>query len=358
MSCSTAAVTSTCSAPATRPRGGCGGRSRARRRRHRAPAPDHRRPRRPGPQELVGPQPQRQRVRPGLTVAGVPLGRQLTEVEQQVVAVRPDERLPALDLARAGAAELGGHRLGQRGAAGSSPSPRALHSALAVRRPGSSGAEDGQAGGVETCRPASRTYGASRATRNSRAASSSPPSAASWASHTSRVELDGAPESSRTGSRWHLPRPWPGTPLEQGAALAQHLVESDRTPRTAGRGGRQAVEEPAAAVRVTLDQGEVPGAKSTERSTRAPCAAAGRGTVQRARFARPGVILSSTTGVRPSRSTAVRDDGPLGPGAHQRRVGGDLVPAERGDAAARPDQTVLPARSGRRARGGRGGGPS
>ena len=76
-----------------------------------------------GAQQFVAGQPERQRVGPGLAVAGVALGRQVAEGEGQVVAVRPDEGHPALHLAGPGAGERveqGPLQLGPAGGAGGS----------------------------------------------------------------------------------------------------------------------------------------------------------------------------------------------------------------------------------------------
>ena len=53
-----------------------------------------------GPQQLETAQPQRQRGRPRLAVAGVAAHRQLTDGQVDVVAVRSDEVHPALELGR------------------------------------------------------------------------------------------------------------------------------------------------------------------------------------------------------------------------------------------------------------------
>ncbi len=55
-----------------------------------------------GAQQVVRGQPQRQRERPGLAVAGVALGRQLAQGQGQVVAVRADQGDAALDSRTAG----------------------------------------------------------------------------------------------------------------------------------------------------------------------------------------------------------------------------------------------------------------
>ena len=61
-------------------------------------------------EQLVRPQPQRQRVRPGLAVAGVALRHPAAEREDQVVAVRADQRHPALHLGRPQPRQLGEQR--------------------------------------------------------------------------------------------------------------------------------------------------------------------------------------------------------------------------------------------------------
>ncbi len=53
-------------------------------------------------QQFVGGQPQGQRQRPGLAVAGVPAGGQLPDPQLELVAVRPDQAHPAFQLLRAG----------------------------------------------------------------------------------------------------------------------------------------------------------------------------------------------------------------------------------------------------------------
>ena len=67
-------------------------------------------------EQVVGRQPQRQRHRPGLAVRGVPLHRQRADHQGQVVAVRPDQGQPPVDLVVAAALDLREQRLRQHGA--------------------------------------------------------------------------------------------------------------------------------------------------------------------------------------------------------------------------------------------------
>src|SRR5207253_11262675 len=66
-----------------------------------------------GTQQLVRGQPQRQRERPRLAVARVPLRRQLAQRQREVVAVRTDQRHTSVHFGRSGGRERVGQRLRQ-----------------------------------------------------------------------------------------------------------------------------------------------------------------------------------------------------------------------------------------------------
>ncbi len=120
MSSGTAAVTSTCSAPATSsaswaPATGVELGEDVVEDQHRVVAGRA--------QQLVGRQPQRQREGPRLPVAGVALDRQLAQRAEQVVAVRAHQRDPAVELVGPAALDLGQHRLVQVAAGCAGPQP-------------------------------------------------------------------------------------------------------------------------------------------------------------------------------------------------------------------------------------------
>ena len=151
-------------------------------------------------EQVVGRQPQRQREGPGLAVAGVALGRQRAQAQQQVVAVRADERDAALELAAPALAQRGEQRLGEQRAVGDQRQLGADAGHVVDRRSRPSRARP-------TRRP-SPTSGRSRSTSSRRAASSSAPAVARWVSQTSSVDRSAA-----------APRPRMAAPADFSRAL-------------------------------------------------------------------------------------------------------------------------------------------
>ena len=139
-----------------------------------------------GAQQVVRRQPQRERERPRLPVRGVALDRQpvlvraVAEAEQQLVAVRADQRDAAVELVVAAALDLGEQRLGEVVARRCGPRGRTTAGTRRRRRRGSPR-------GRRSRTPCRRT-GRSASTSASRSASSSAPVRARWSSQTPSVE--------------------------------------------------------------------------------------------------------------------------------------------------------------------------
>ena len=262
-------------------------------------------------EQVVGRQPQRQREGPGLAVTRVALGRHRAELEAQLVAVRADQGDPALELGLAAglpsASSSASASARGRGRAGRSPSEetgRSCSACAALRR-------DRRVGLA--------TSGRGRSTSTSRAASSSAPAVARCASQTSRVDRSAPPRVARRHGRR----------LEQGVALLEDpVVVGAHAGQPRGARHEQVVEEPAPLATGRPSPGRGPPARTARCAAgRAPRGAAGPGErLMRARFARPGLISTSTRVGRSSRTTADPDDRALGalrgPAARRRRPGG------------------------------------
>ena len=232
-SAGTAAVTSTCSAPAT---SSASWRAALGVELGEHVVQDQDRVVAVGAQQVVRRQPQRQRERPRLAVRGVALDRQplvggarRREGQQQVVAVRADQREAAVELVVAGAAPArrGARRRARGRSSARSRTRLVVDLGVLARRPR----------GPPPRRPC-RRRAAGRRPGASRAASSSAPC---WASCSSQTRASTARASCDA-----LPRRAAPARLEQGVALLEHPVVVGAhagQPRRAQH--QQVVEEPA-----------------------------------------------------------------------------------------------------------------